>query len=360
MPPEKLLDLVQSTLQIRHASRNTVDAYVYWVRRYVLFHNKRHPTEMGEQEIRKFLSHLATKKNVSASTQNQALNAVVFLYGHVLHRKLGSFGTIIRAQRPKRLPVVLSVVEVARLLERLTDPYRIMASLLYGSGLRLLECVRLRVKDVDLEKARLFVRDGKGEKDRITILPATLVPFLNAHMHSVRTLHAQDLAAGFGSVWMPNALARKFPNASRSFTWQYLFPAPAFSRDPESGTRRRHHLDPSTLQRAMKLAVIAAGIEKPASCHSLRHSFATHLLEDGYNIRIVQQLLGHRDIRTTMIYTHVADKGDFGVRSPLDGLQGRGELQLVEGTRKRIGPAPHMKTLSAGGSSPRGIPSRPS
>lgn len=318
MPPEKLLDLVRSTLQLKHASRNTLDAYTYWIRRYIFFHNKRHPSEMGEQEIRMFLSHLAIRGNVSASTQNQALNALVFLYRHVLNMKLGDFGAIIRAQRAKRLPVVLSATEVARVLDRLTGQYRIMASLLYGSGLRLIECVRLRIKDIDLAKARILVRDGKGEKDRVTILPASLISPLIAHIHSVRKLHADDLNAHFGSVWLPNALARKYPNASRSFGWQYVFPAPARSVDPESRLTRRHHLDPSTLQRAVKFAVVAAGIEKPASCHSLRHSFATHLIERGTDIRTVQELLGHKDLRTTMIYTHVTDIPGKEVVSPLD------------------------------------------
>lgn len=318
MPPEKLLDRLHTILRLRHVSNNTREAYVYWARRYILFHDKRHPAAMGETEIRTFLSSLAVDSNVSASTQNQALNALVFLYKHVLRKDLGPFGHIYRAQLPKRLPTVLSPDEVSQLLGQLRAPYRLMASLLYGSGLRLIECIRLRVKDVDFGRRKIAVRDGKGDKDRMTVLPELILPALQAHLRTVRETHAQDLAKGYGSVWLPYALATKYPDASRSWVWQYVFPASNPARDPESNIIRRHHIDPSAVQRAIKIAILTAGIPKAATCHSLRHSFATHLIEQGCDIRTVQELLGHKDLRTTMIYTHVVDIPGRTIMSPLD------------------------------------------
>ena len=318
MPPEKLLDQLDTMLRLRHVSNNTREAYVYWARRYIFFHDKRHPAAMGETEIRTFLSSLALDNNVSASTQNQALNALVFLYKHVLRKDLGSFGNVYRAQLPKRLPTVLSLDEVSRLLHHLRDPYRLMASLLYGSGLRLIECIRLRVKDIDFSRAKILVRDGKGDKDRMTVLPESIVNALQKHLRTVKEIHAKDLADGCGSVWLPNALATKYPDASRSWVWQYVFPSSNPSPDPESNIVRRHHIDPSAVQRAVKIAILTAGITKAATCHSLRHSFATHLIEQGCDIRTVQELLGHKDLRTTMIYTHVVDIPGRTIISPLD------------------------------------------
>lgn len=318
MPPEKLLDQLRIILQLRHVSNSTLEAYVHWVRRYIFFHDKRHPAEMGEPEIRTFLSSLATHNKVSASTQNQALNALVFLYRHVLKKDLGPFGNVFRAHLPTRLPTVLAPDEVTRLLVHLREPYRLMASLLYGGGLRLIECIRLRVKDIDFTRIKIVVRDGKGEKDRMTVLPGSIIPALQNHLHSVRQLHAEDLAKGLGAVWLPHALASKYPDASRSWIWQYVFPGSSLSRDPQSNVVRRHHLDPSAVQRAVKIALLAAGIQKAATCHSLRHSFATHLIEQGCDIRTVQELLGHKDLRTTMIYTHVVDIPGKTIISPLD------------------------------------------
>lgn len=318
MPPEKLLDQVTDVLRLRHVSRNTVDAYTYWIRRYIFFHNKRHPAEMGEAEIRMFLSSLATLGNVSASTQNQALNALVFLYRHVLRKELGSFGNVVRAQLPKRLPAVLSSGEVKKLLGHLKGSYHLMSSLLYGAGLRLIECVCLRVTDLDFARMNILVRNGKGEKDRVTLFPRSCVQSLRGHLSVVRKLHERDLGEGYGSVWLPGALRLKYPNASRMWLWQYVFPSPARSRDPESGGIRRHHVDPSALQRAIKIGLLSSGIDKRASCHTLRHSFATHLIEHGCDIRTVQQLLGHKDLRTTMIYTHVSTAPGRNIVSPLD------------------------------------------
>jgi len=318
MPAEKLLDQVRTTLLLRHVSQNTVKAYVYWIRRYVLFHQKRHPSLMAEQEIRTFLSSLVKDHDVSASTQNQALNALVFLYRYVLKKNLGSFGKVLRAQRPKRLPIVLSTKEVKGLLSRLREPYHLIASLLYGSGLRLIECIRLRVKDIDFDRSMILVRNGKGEKDRVTMLPSSIIPALQVHLNRVRTIHASDLDDGFGSVWLPHALALKYPSASQEWMWQYVFPASGRSREPDTGKIRRHHLDPTAVQRSVKSALLCAGVHKPASCHSLRHSFATHLMENGVGIRTLQELLGHKDLRTTMVYTHVMDKGVNRIKSPLD------------------------------------------
>ena len=273
---------------------------------------------MGGTEVAAFLSYLANERNVAAATQNQALNAINFLYKMVLEKELGEIQGIVRAKKPKRLPVVLSVTEVKLLLQEIEGDQWMMASLLYGSGLRLMECLRLRVKDIDLDKRMITVRSGKGNKDRVTMLPGNLIEYLQAHMAKVRALHQRDLAEGFGQVYLPYALERKYPNASREWGWQYVFPADRRSADPVSGQTRRHHFYPSTLQKSVKHAVRKCGIHKPASCHTLRHSFATHLLERGYDIRTVQELLGHEDIRTTQIYTHVLNKGGMSVISPFD------------------------------------------
>ena len=273
---------------------------------------------MGHIEVEQFLTHLAVERNVAASTQNQALNAIVFLYKEVLGRELGWLDAMERAKRPVRMPVVLTTIEVRALLARLEGRHWLMASLLYGAGLRLMECVRLRVKDIDFEYAQITVRDGKGEKDRVTMLPGSIIAPLKIHLEQANVLHEQDLQEGFGEVYLPFALARKYPQAGREWGWQYVFPASQRSLDPRSGKERRHHIDEQSLQRAVKKALREAGIHKPASCHTLRHSFATHLLQAGYDIRTVQELLGHKDVSTTMIYTHVLNRGGKGVRSPLD------------------------------------------
>jgi integron integrase len=291
---------------------------VGWVRRYVLFHGKRHPTDLGATEVVAFLTHLAVQRRVAAATQNQALNALVFLYRHVLDTPLGNLEGVVRAKKPRRLPVVFTREEVRRVLRHLQGRHRLVAGLLYGSGLRLLEALRLRVRDVDFGACHLVVRDGKGGKDRVAILPERLIPALRRQLSASRVLHSQDLAEGSGAVWLPDALARKYPNAPRDWRWQYVFPAERRALDPGSGVERRHHLGETAVQRAVAAAIRAAGIPKQGSCHSLRHSFATHLLESGYDIRTVQELLGHADVRTTMIYTHVLNRGGTSVRSPLD------------------------------------------
>ena len=315
----KLLDRIRQETRIRHYSRRTEQAYVSWVRRFIVFHQKRHPRELGEPEVTAFLSSLAAR-GVSASTQNQALSAILFLYEVVVGQRLAWMNDIVRAQRPVRLPVVLSREEVASLLSRLRGPVWLMASLMYGSGLRLLECAELRVKDLNFDRGELTIRDGKGGKDRMTMLPAALKSPLLEHLERVKTQHQLDLAAGRGSVALLGALQAKYPNAPREWAWQWVFPATRFYMVPSTGERRRHHLHESVLQRAVKDAARAAGIPRPATCHSLRHSFATHLLEAGYDIRTIQELLGHRDVSTTMIYTHVLNQGGRGVRSPLDQL----------------------------------------
>jgi integron integrase len=314
---KKLLDQLREVLRLKHYSYRTEQAYVDWVRRFILFHDKRHPAEMGAPEIQAFLAHLAVEGNVSASTQNQALSALLFLYREVLHKEIDPV-LLPSAKRPQRLPTVLTRDEVRRLLNYLDGVYKLMAQLLYGSGLRLMECVRLRIQDVDFEYRTITVRDGKGEKDRIVPLPETVIPELRRQIERVRLLHEEDLAAGYGEVYLPDALERKYPNAAREFIWQYLFPAAQHSVDPRSGKVRRHHIDPSGLQRAVKQAAREAGIPKRVTPHTLRHSFATHLLQAGYDIRTVQELLGHKDVRTTMIYTHVLQRGGLAVRSPLD------------------------------------------
>ena len=315
----KLLDQVRETIRRKHYSIRTEEAYVDWITRYIFFHKKRHPAEMSEREIEQFLNHLAVQKQVAASTQNQALSALIFLYREVLRKEIGWMENLERAKRPERLPIVLTETEVRNVLAHLEGRNWLMASLLYGAGLRLMECVRLRVKDIDFEYHQITVRDGKGQKDRITMLPQSSIALLKHQLDKTRVLHRHDLNAGDGDVYLPYALERKYKNASREFAWQYVFPATKLSRDPRSGKLRRHHVDEKSLQRAVKRAVSAAKINKPATCHTFRHSFATHLLQGGYDIRTVQELLGHKDVSTTMIYTHVLNRGGRGVRSPLDG-----------------------------------------
>ena len=315
---KKLLEQLADTLRTKHYSYRTEETYVDWVRRFILFHDKKHPDSMGAAEIRAFLAHLATERNVAASTQNQALSAILFLYREVLHKEIEPV-LITDAKRPERLPTVLNRDDVSRVLAQLHGTHKLMAQLLYGSGLRLMECVRLRVKDLDFEYKTITVRDGKGEKDRITPLPDSLSQPLQRQLVRVRLLLDEDLAAGHGQVYLPDALDRKYPSAAADLAWQYVFPAPKCSLDPRSpGVMRRHHLDPSALQRSVKEAAHQAGIRKPVTCHTFRHSFATHLLQNGYDIRTVQELLGHKDVRTTMIYTHVLQRGGLAVKSPLD------------------------------------------
>lgn len=314
----KLLEQVSRAARLRHLSIRTEEAYRNWIRRYVRFHGTRHPTDLGPEEVRAFLSSLATEGKVSASTQNQALAALLFLYRSVLEQALPEISDVVRARRPKRLPVVWTRAEARQVLSRLRGTHALAAGLLYGSGLRLLECLRLRIKDLDFAEATLMVRDGKGQKDRVTMLPTTLAAPLQTQIRTVRKTYEADLARGLGCVYLPDALARKYPNAERSWGWQYLFPAPHPSTDPRSGEVRRHHLSESALQKAVAVAVREAGISKGGSCHTFRHSFATHLLEAGGDIRTVQELLGHSDVRTTMIYTHVLQRGGVGLRSPLD------------------------------------------
>ena len=318
MVKPKLLDQVRDAMRLRHMSYRTEEAYVNWIRRFIFFHNRRHPKDMGADEIRAFLSHLAVHLHVAASTQNVALNALLFLYRHVLRQDFPEIGELERAKRPRRLPTVLTREEVTAMLTQLRGTHHLMASLLYGSGLRLMECLRLRVKDLDFAYQQLTVRDGKGAQDRVTMLPKSLEEPLQRHLAKVQLLHEEDLAEGFGEVYLPYALARKYPNAGRSWTWQYVFPAAKRSVDPRSGKERRHHVSDTVLQKAVKSALQQADIHKRGNCHTLRHSFATHLLEDGYDIRTVQELLGHKDVKTTMIYTHVLHRGGKGVRSPLD------------------------------------------
>ena len=305
MDKPRLLDRLRSALRTRHYSLRTEEAYVAWARRYVLFHGKRHPDEMGEAEINAFLTDLAVTRKVAASTQNQALSALLFLYRDVLGRSLDSLGDVVRARRPARLPVVLSPTEVKAVLSRLDGTPRLVATLLYGSGLRLMEALRLRVKDLDFALNQILVRDGKGQKDRRTMLPASLAEPLSLHLVEGKALHDADLKSGLGEVFVPDAILRKYPGAGKSWAWQYVFPARERSRDPRTGAVRRHHLHESVVQRAVKGAVAEAGLTKPASCHTFRHSFATHLLERGYDIRTIQELLGHKDVTTTMVYTHV-------------------------------------------------------
>jgi len=318
MDKPKLLDQVRNAIRTRHYSLRTEQAYVAWVRQFIFFHNRQHPTKLSEKEVSAFLTHLAVDRKVAASTQNQALAALLFLYEKVLERPLTELGQLVRAKRPQRLPVVFTRDEARRILLNLQGTVWLMASLLYGSGLRLMECLRLRVKDVDFGYREIIVRDAKGNIDRVTMLPASVEDPLKLHLERVSMLHQQDLVEGYGAVFLPDALERKYPKASREWVWQYVFPAKKRSTDPRSGCVRRHHTGASALERAVAGAIRAAKINKAGSCHSLRHSFATHLLEAGYDIRTVQQLLGHKDVKTTMLYTHVLKQGAGAVKSPLD------------------------------------------
>ena len=314
--PPKLLDRVRAAIRVRHYSPRTEEAYVMWIRRYILFHGKKHPSAMGADEVNAFLSHLAVAEKVSASTQNQALSALLFLYKSVLEDPLPWLHDLVRAQRPQRLPVVLSVDEVRRVIDAVEEPSRLIVKLLYGSGLRLLEALTLRIKDIDVARGQVTVRDPKWKHDRVTMLPASVSADLSEQLVRAAALHQEDLADGFGRVWLPDAIDRKFPLASRDWRWQWVFPAP--TRWKSETTEGRHHYHETNVQRAVTRAVQAAGVEKRASCHTFRHSFATHLLERGHDIRTVQELLGHREVATTMIYTHVLRNGARGVRSPLD------------------------------------------
>ncbi len=316
--PPKLLDRVHWHLRVKHYSIRTEKAYVDWIRRYILFHRKRHPNGMGEEEIAQFLTHLAVERHVAASTQNQALSALLFLYQQVFDRKLDFIDKIERVKRPPKIPVVFTRAEAHAVRDHMSGDYRLMAELLYGAGLRLMECIRLRVKDVDFGYGQVTVRDGKGMRERVTMLPERLRQPLKVHLEDVRQVHERDLKNGWGRVYLPFALRRKYPNAERAWTWQYLFPAAKLSVDPRSGEQRRHHLGEKNLQNAVKAAIEQARVPKAASCHTFRHSFATHLLENGQDIRTVQELLGHKDVSTTMIYTHVLNRPGLSVRSPLD------------------------------------------
>ena len=317
-PKRKLLDQVRDVMRLKHYSLRTERTYCEWIERFIRFHGLRHPSEMAEAEVGEFLTALARDGNVAAATQNQALSALLFLYKQVLKQDIGWLEKVERAKKPSRLPVVLTRDEARKVISHLQGTARVMASLLYGAGLRLMECVRLRVKDIDFAYAHITVRDTKSGRDRITMLPINVAAPLQQHLDKIKAQHLQDLTDGFGEVWLPDALARKYPSAAREWAWQYAFPSSRLSIDPRSGVKRRHHIDESALQQAVKKAVRAAGINKPASCHTLRHSFATHLLENGSDIRTVQELLGHKDVSTTMIYTHVLNKPGIGVRSPLD------------------------------------------
>ncbi len=323
-PPPRLLDQVRNRLRTLHYSLRTEEAYVGWIRRYILFHGKRHPREMGGPEVEAFLTHLAVEGNVAASTQNQALAALLFLYQHILDIELPRLDAV-RAKRPERLPVVLSAEEVRSVLDRMTGNYHLMASLMYGSGLRLLEACRLRIKDIDLARFQIIVREGKGDKDRAVPLPRSVLPALQDQIDRVKQIHLDDLRAGHGRVWLPSALKEKYPKADRQLAWQFLFPSSRLSRDPrepesDPPVLRRHHIHENMIQKQVRKAVLEAGLAKRASCHTFRHSFATHLLEAGHDIRTVQELLGHKDVQTTMIYTHVLQRGPGGIISPLDRL----------------------------------------
>lgn len=319
-PPPKLLDQVRERLRIKHYSIRTETQYLQWIKRFILFHDKRHPREMGAVEVEAFLTHLAVAGRVAAATQNQALSALLFLYREVLNIDLPWLDKVVRAKQPQRLPVVLTRQEVTAILDRMTGVHGLMARLLYGTGMRLMECVRLRVKDVDFERAEIVVRDGKGAKDRITMLPQALIGPLQDHLRWRRQLFEDDKAKGRAAVYLPDALGKKYPTAAVDWPWQYIFPSGSYSIDPRSGEERRHHIDEKLLQRAVKKAVQASGVAKLATPHTFRHSFATHLLQSGYDIRTVQELLGHADVATTMIYTHVLNKGGRGVTSPLDAM----------------------------------------
>lgn len=316
----KLLDIVRGKIRLKHYSIRTEQAYTDWIKRYILHFDKQHPKDLGAAEVEAFLTHLAVARNVSANTQNQAKSALLFLYKEVLGSELPWLDNVQQAKAPKRLPVVLTQDEVSKILSRLEGTQHLVVSLLYGTGMRILEALRLRVKDVDFARKEILIRDGKGFKDRITMLPLSLIAPLKAHLEKVKSLHVADLAKGYGAVYLPQALGKKYPYAAHDWAWQYVFPSGKLSVDPRSDdvVIRRHHVQDQAIQRAVRQVVVDAGIVKPATPHTFRHSFATHLLENGYDIRTVQELLGHSDVATTMIYTHVLNKGGRGVSSPLD------------------------------------------
>lgn len=318
MSNKKFLEQIRDFIRARHLSLRTEQAYLNWIKRFILFHNKRHPVSMNAREINQYLTYLAVKSNVAASTQNQALNAIMFMYREFLGKEIGDIGNFIRAKRSKKMPVVLSRQEVEKVLSNMNGVYKLMAALMYGSGLRLIECVRLRIKDVDFRYKSINVRDGKGSKDRITVLPDKVVSVLKLQINKVKIIHKQDLQDGYGTVFLPYALDKKYKNAGKSWQWQYIFPASQLSADPRSGVIRRHHISENMVQKEVRRAVRKSSLAKPASCHTFRHSFATHLLENGSDIRTVQELLGHKDLRTTMIYTHVLNRGPLAIHSPLD------------------------------------------
>ncbi len=316
--PKKLLDQVRDRIRLKGYSIRTEHTYVQWIRRYILFHNKQHPKDLNEQHIAEFLTHLAREQNVAPSTQNQALSALLFLYREVLHIEINADFNLLSANTTKNLPTVLTPAEAQKLIRLLTGEYQLIAKLLYGSGLRVMECVRLRVKDLDFEYRTITVRDGKGNKDRVTVMPESLIPDLKEHIERLRLQYKSDRARGSAGVSLPTRLDLKYPTYAREWPWYYLFPAHYFSTDPRNGKTLRHHLHPSAVQKAIRKVVKKAGFNKRITPHTLRHSFATHLLERGYDIRTVQELLGHKDVRTTMIYTHVLQRGGLAVRSPLD------------------------------------------
>ena len=320
MGKPRLLDRVREAIRVRHYSLRTEEVYLQWVRRYILFHGKRHPDDMGEAEVAAFLSYLAMERNVAAATQNQALSAILFLYTNVLGRDLDWLKDVARAKHPRRLPVVLSRDEIQRVLAWMVGINSLLARLMYGTGMRAMESLQLRVKDVDFAYRQVIIREGKGNKDRVAPLPETLVEALQIQLARVRDLHNRDLAEGFGTVYLPHALARKYPKANRDWGWQYVFPSTTRGCDPRSREIRRHHWHDQNVQRALRKAARDAGVIKRLTTHVLRHSFATHLIEDGYDIRTIQELLGHKDVATTMIYTHVVNRGGRGVKSPLDRL----------------------------------------
>ena len=320
MENPRLLNQVRDALRLRHYSIRTEQTYLQWIKRFILFHHKRHPSEMGEAEVSAFLTDLARERNVAASTQNQALSAILFLYKHVLERDLPWLSDVVRARQPEKLPFIIARQDVERVLNLMHGRQQLIARLIYGTGMRVMEALRLRVHDVDFEYRQTIVRSGKGGKDRVTVLPDTIIADLERHLARVKGLHTSDLAASYGKVYLPFALARKYPNAAREWEWQYVFPAEKLSTDPRSGAIHRHHVSDSAVQRALRQAGSRARLAKRLTPHTLRHCFATHLLEAGYDIRTVQELLGHRDVKTTMIYTHVMKKGARGVRSPLDRL----------------------------------------
>jgi len=315
----KLIEEIKTVMRVHHYSKRTEESYLKWILEFIGFNNKKDPSELGTEEISRYINYLAVNRNVSSSTQNLALCSIVFLYKHIIKKEINGID-IIWAKKPKKLPVVFSRKETKAILNQLNGTNWIMANLLYGAGLRLMECTRLRVKDIEFEYNQIIVRDGKGRKDRVTILPGILKEKLQQHLIKVEKLHNKDLQKGFGNVYLPYALDKKYPNAAKELCWQYVFPSPQISVDKRTGEMRRHHIDENVLQRVVKVAIKNAGIRKPGSCHTFRHSFATHLLEDGYDIRTVQELLGHENLNTTMIYTHVMKKGGLGVKSPADNL----------------------------------------